>query len=153
MGLTGLILVKTLAPGFYARQNVATTVKIGIVTLVATQLMNLAFIGVLAHAGLALAISLGACLNAGLLYRNLRRLGIYTPEPGWAAFTLKVACGVALMAAALQPVMPPGAWWIAAAWYWRVAGIAGLVALGLAVYGGVLLALGFRLRDFSRRGA
>ncbi|MBI3374223.1 MAG: murein biosynthesis integral membrane protein MurJ [Betaproteobacteria bacterium] len=153
VGLTGLILVKILAPGFYARQNVVTPVKIGVATLVATQLMNLAFIGILAHAGLALAISLGACLNAGLLYRNLRRLGIYTPEPGWAVFTVKVLCAVVLMAAALVVAMPAGAWWVAAAWQWRVTGIAGLVGLGLGLYGGVLLALGFRLRDFSRRGA
>ena len=55
VGLVGMILVKILAPGFYARQNVATPVKIGVFTLVATQLMNLAFVGPLRHAGLALA--------------------------------------------------------------------------------------------------
>src|SRR6185295_7120008 len=68
VGLVGMILVKILAPGFYARQNVATPVKVGILTLGATQLMNLAFIWHLRHAGLALAIGLGACLNAALLY-------------------------------------------------------------------------------------
>lgn len=57
------------------------------------------------------------------------------------------------MAAALWAGVGPGAWWSAAAWQWRAAAIAGLVALGLVVYGGVLLALGFRIRDFSRRGA
>ena len=153
VGLTGLILVKILAPGFYARQNVVTPVKIGLVTLVATQLMNLAFVGYLSHAGLALAISLGACLNAGLLFRYLRSHGVYSPEPGWGVFALKVAIAVAVMAAALRMAVGPGAWWAAAAWQWRAAAIAGLVGLGLAVYGGVLLALGFRLRDFSRRSA
>src|SRR5678809_615049 len=88
VGLIGMILVKILAPGFYARQNIATPVKIGIVTLAVTQLMNLAFIVPLRHAGLALAIGLGACLNAALLYRGLRKSGIYTPQPGWAMFTL-----------------------------------------------------------------
>src|SRR6185436_479029 len=68
IGLLGLIMVKVLAPGFYARQNIKTPVKIALIVLVATQLMNLAFIGVLRHAGLALSIGLGACLNAGLLY-------------------------------------------------------------------------------------
>jgi putative peptidoglycan lipid II flippase len=67
VGLVGLILVKVLAPGFYARQNIRTPVKIGIITLLTTQLMNLAFIYPLRHAGLALAIGLGACFNAGLL--------------------------------------------------------------------------------------
>jgi putative peptidoglycan lipid II flippase len=115
--------------------------------------MNLALIGPLGHAGLALAIGLGACLNAGLLCRYLRSHGIYTPEPGWGAFVLKVALAVALMAAALWTAAAPGAWWTAVAWQSRVTALAGLVALGLAVYGGVLLALGFRLRDFSRRSA
>src|SRR5262245_46910756 len=73
VGLVGMILVKILAPGFYARQNVVTPVKIGLVTLAATQAMNLVFVVPLKHAGLALAIALGACLNALLLYRNLRK--------------------------------------------------------------------------------
>src|SRR6185437_1291882 len=59
IGLIGMILVKILAPGFYARQNIKTPVKIGILTLALTQLMNLAFIVPLKHAGLALAIGLG----------------------------------------------------------------------------------------------
>src|SRR5207237_1018274 len=89
-GMLGVALVKILAPGFYARQNIRTPVKIGIVTLVLTQLMNLAFVGPLKHAGLALAIGLGACLNAALLYRGLRAHGVYTPQPGWPVFLLKI---------------------------------------------------------------
>src|SRR5918912_1928733 len=99
--LIGMILVKILAPGFYARQNIKTPVKIGILTLVLTQLMNLAFIVPLQHAGLALAIGLGACLNALLLYRGLRATGAYTPPPGWPMFLAKVGAAVAIMAAAL----------------------------------------------------
>jgi hypothetical protein len=85
-----------LAPGFYARQDIRTPVKIGVVTLVLTQVMNLLFIYPLAHAGLALAIGLGACINAGLLYFKLRRGGIFTPQPGWRKFFLQL--GVALVA-------------------------------------------------------
>jgi hypothetical protein len=72
VGLTALILIKVLAPGFYARQDVRTPVKIAIMTLIFTQLMNAVFIVPLQHAGLALAISLGACLNAGALLHCLR---------------------------------------------------------------------------------
>ena len=97
-GLVGMILVKILAPGFYARQNVVTPVKIGVTTLVATQAMNLAFIGPLKHAGLALAIGLGPCLNAGLPYRYLRAHGIYRPQPGWGAFAAQVLFAAALLA-------------------------------------------------------
>src|SRR6185295_3639228 len=94
-GLVGMILVKILAPGFYARQNVATPVKIGIVTLVLTQGMNFAFVGPFRHAGLALAIGLGACLNAFLLFYLLKKKQIYVPQPGWLVFALKVAAAVA----------------------------------------------------------
>jgi putative peptidoglycan lipid II flippase len=153
LGLVGMILVKILAPGFYARQNVATPVKIGIVTLVATQLMNLAFVGPLRHAGLALAIGLGACLNAFLLYRFLRRSQIYVPQPGWPVFILKVLASVAFMAVVLFTTMGEEHWWLQAGWQLKVPALLGLVALGTATYAACLLAFGFRPRDFSRRGA
>ena len=152
-GLLGLILVKVLAPGFYARQNIATPVRIAIVTLIATQLMNAALIVPLKHAGLALAIGLGACLNAGLLYRKLREYGIYHPQAGWRMFTLKIAAALATMAVALWLAMGPERWWLVASGATRAAAIAGLVLLGGATYFGTLWILGFRLRDFSRRAA
>jgi putative peptidoglycan lipid II flippase len=153
VGLVGMILVKILAPGFYARQNVVTPVKIGIVTLVATQAMNLAFIVPLKHAGLALAIGLGACLNAALLYRTLRRHAVYTPEPGWRMYLAKLAAALAAMSAALYFAMGGAAWWLAASWRLKLPALAGLVLLGATVYGACLFALGFRVRDFSRRAA
>jgi putative peptidoglycan lipid II flippase len=153
LGLVGMILVKILAPGFYARQNVATPVKIGLATLAATQLMNLAFIVPFKHAGLALAIGLGACLNAALLYRGLRRAGAYAPQPGWGAFAGKVTFAVAAMAALLYFTMGPSAWWLQAPWQHKLGATCGLVALGVLAYGGLLLAMGFRLRDFARREA
>jgi len=153
IGLVGLILVKVLAPGFYARQNIATPVRIAIVTLIATQLMNAVLIVPLKHAGLALAIGLGACLNAGLLYRKLRQHEIYQPQPGWGSFALKVAAALAAMGLALWLAAEPAGWWLAAPAATRVAAIAGLVALGAAAYFGCLWLLGFRLRDFARRAA
>jgi putative peptidoglycan lipid II flippase len=153
LGLVGMILVKILAPGFYARQNVLTPVKIGVLTLVATQLMNLAFIVPLRHAGLALAIGLGACLNAVLLYRNLRAQGIFVPQPGWGAFALRLLGAVAAMGLALYLAMGSTAWWLQAGWQAKLPALLGLVLLGTAVYGGVLYALGIRPAEYSRRGA
>jgi putative peptidoglycan lipid II flippase len=153
VGLVGIILVKILAPGFYARQNVVTPVKIGILTLLATQAMNLAFVGTLRHAGLALAIGLGACLNAGLLYRYLRRDGAFMPQPGWPVFLLKVAAAVAFMAVVLFTTMGEAGWWLEAPWQRKLPAVIGLVALGAAAYGACLYAFGFRPRDFSRRAA
>jgi putative peptidoglycan lipid II flippase len=153
IGLLGMILVKILAPGFYARQDIRTPVKIGLLTLAATQLMNLAFIFPLRHAGLALAIGLGACLNALLLYRGLRRRGAYVPEPGWPIFLLKVAGAVLVMSLVLYLAMGDAAWWLDARWQRKLPALLGLVALGAATYGGCLLVFGLRLRHFSRRGA
>jgi putative peptidoglycan lipid II flippase len=153
IGLVGMILVKILAPAFYARQNITTPVKIGIVTLLATQLMNLAFIGPLLHAGLALSIGLGACLNALLLYTMLRKRQIYTPQPGWPVFVLKVLAAVFFMAVVLFTTMGEPAWWLAAGWQRKVPALLGLVVLGTAAYGACLFAFGFRPRDFSRRAA
>src|SRR4051794_16292796 len=153
IGLVGMILVKILAPGFYARQNITTPVKIGIFTLIVTQLMNLAFIVPLKHAGLALAIGLGACLNAALLHRGLRKAGAYTPQPGWGAFALKVGCANVLMALVLLFAMGPANWWLAAGWQKKLPALIGLVVLGMLLYGACLAALGFRPRDFSRRAA
>jgi putative peptidoglycan lipid II flippase len=132
---------------------VATPVKIGIFTLFATQAMNLVFIGPLKHAGLALAIGLGACLNAALLYRGLRRTGVYRPVPGWPAFLLKVAASVGFMVVVLFSTMGDASWWLAAGWQKKIPAVLGLVVLGAAVYGGCLAAFGFRPRDFSRRAA
>lgn len=153
IGLIGMILVKILAPGFYARQNIATPVKIGILTLVATQAMNLAFIGSLRHAGLALAIGLGACLNAGLLYFFLRKDKVYSPQPGWLVFLLKVAASVGFMAVVLFTTMGEASWWLSASWQRKLPAIFGLVLFGAAAYAASLAAFGFRPRDFSRRGA
>ena len=153
VGLVGIIMVKILAPGFYARQNVVTPVKIGVLTLLATQAMNLIFIGPLKHAGLALAIGLGACLNAGLLYRVLRKNRIYKPVAGWPVFLLKVGTSVVLMAVVLYFAMGPSTWWLAAGWEKKIPAVIGLVLLGGAAYAGGLFAFGFRPRDFSRRAA
>ncbi len=153
VGLAGLILVKVLAPGFYARQNIRTPVKIAVVTLFATQAMNLVFIWPLAHAGLALAIGLGACLNASLLFYQLRRHAIYTPQPGWAVFLFKLALAVYAMAMVLWITADAGTTWLAASASTRVMHLAWVIALGTATYFAALWLLGFRLRDFVQRMA
>jgi putative peptidoglycan lipid II flippase len=153
VGLLGMILVKILAPGFYARQNIRTPVRIGILTLFVTQGLNLALIVPLKHAGLALAIGLGACMNAALLYFYLRRDGIYEPQSGWLVFFLKVLASAGFMAVVLFTTMGEPAWWMRASWQLKIPAVLGLVLIGAATYGACLLAFGFRPRDFSRKGA
>lgn len=155
VGLIGIILVKILAPGFYARQDIKTPVKIAIVTLIATQLMNALFaFGLhLNHAGLALSIGLAACLNSVILFYFLRKRGIYLPEPGWGGFFAKVCLALLALGLALWFGMGSEQQWLSTHGWARVIHLTWLVALGVAVYFAVLWLLGFRLRDFSKRGA
>lgn len=151
-GLLGIILVKILAPAFYARQDIRTPVRIAIGVLVATQLMNAIFVPVLGVAGLALSIGLGACINAVFLYTGLRRRGIYAPHAGWLGFFLKVVLAVAVMGAV--------AWFSQAQLDWtalrahpflRLGALLLIIGASAAVYFAVLLGLGFRPRQFMRR--
>ena len=153
IGLVGLILVKVLAPGFYARQNIRTPVKIAVISLVATQAMNLAFIGWLQHAGLALSIGLAACLNAALLYRGLRRHDVYHPQAGWPAFSLKLLAALIVMGGALWLAGGSDAAWLAYPLAERLIRLTVLVGLGGVTYFATLWLLGFRLADFKRRAA
>ena len=153
IGLVGLILVKVLAPGFYARQNIRTPVKIAVISLVATQAMNLAFIGWLQHAGLALSIGLAACLNAALLYRGLRRHDVYHPQAGWLAFSLKLLAALVVMGGALWFAGGTDAAWLTYPLAERLIRLTALVGLGGVTYFATLWALGFRLADFKRRAA
>jgi putative peptidoglycan lipid II flippase len=153
LGLVGIILVKILAPAFYAQQNIKTPVRIGLVTLLATQAMNVLFVFVipLAHAGLALAIGLAACLNAALLYWQLRKRDMFQPQPGWALFAGKLLLALLAMAAALLVVMQQLPAWGDSSMLWRLLRLGMLVGVGLAAYFAVLAMLGFRVRHFSRR--
>jgi putative peptidoglycan lipid II flippase len=150
VGLAGIILVKVLAPGFYAKQNIRTPVKVAVVTLVITQLLNAAFVPFFQHAGLALAISVGACFNAGWLWILMRRSGAYQPEPGWAAFLLKLAVALYLMGGALWYAMGSESSWFAITTTARAVKLALVIAAGSATYFAALWVMGFRLRDFSR---
>jgi putative peptidoglycan lipid II flippase len=149
-GLGGIILVKILAPGFYARQNIRTPVKVAIVTLVVTQLLNAALVPWLGHAGLALAISLGACFNAGWLWYLMQRSGAFRPEPGWAVFLVKLALALYLMGGALWYTMGREASWFELAAGARAAKLALVILAGTAAYFASLALMGMRLRHFTR---
>jgi len=153
LGLLGLILVKVLAPAFYSRQNIKTPVKIAVFTLVATQFMNLVFVfGLdLRHAGLALAIGLGACINAGLLYYHLRKADVYKPQAGWLMFMSKLLLALLAMSAALYFASGADATWLDYSFVHKFGHLSGLVVLGVSVYFLSLWLMGIRLKDFMRR--
>ncbi|MDO9101445.1 MAG: murein biosynthesis integral membrane protein MurJ [Candidatus Nitrotoga sp.] len=153
VGLIGILSVKVLAPAFYARQDIKTPVKIGVITLFATQAMNLLFIGWLQHAGLALAIGLGSCLNSAILFYLLRKRDIYQPEPGWGKFLVKLGAAMLVLGVTLWFGMGSEQSWLTSGGWARIWRLTGLVVMGMTVYFAVLWTLGFRLKDFSRRGA
>jgi putative peptidoglycan lipid II flippase len=151
VGLLGLLLVKIYAPGFYGKQDIKTPVKIAILVLVLTQVLNLVLVPSLAHAGLALAIGLGACINALLLYIGLRRRQLYRPQPGWWLFLGKVVLALGLMGATLLWVSwnidwTAGTLSIAARAFW----LAVTLGSGGLVYLITLRLLGLRVADFLR---
>ncbi|QLG89707.1 murein biosynthesis integral membrane protein MurJ [Chitinibacter bivalviorum] len=153
VGLVGLILIKILAPGFYARQNIKTPVKIAIFTLCITQGFNLILIGPLQHAGLALAISLGALTNASFLFYKLRTQQIFQPQAGWKIFLIKLLIAVTVMAISLLGLLHIMPDWSQGNMAMRLLRLSGLVAAGMATYFVTLGLLGFRPRDFSRRSS
>ncbi len=149
VGLLAFMLIKVLAPGFFARQDTKTPVKIGVVTLVLNMILMLALVFPLAHAGLALATALAAWGNAGLLYWYLRRDGVYRPQPGWWLYLGRLLLAGGTMAALL--------WWLSAApaqWQeWaaltRVWHLSVLIVAGIASYFGVLFLTGLRPRHLK----
>lgn len=152
VGLIGLLMVKILAPGFYGKQDIRTPVKIAIAVLVATQLLNVVFVPWLAHAGLALAIGLGACINATALYIGLRRRQIYQPGSGWILFLVRQLVALGLMAVCLNWFAVQVQWTNASLSIIERAGWLGVtLAAGALVYLLTLLVLGLRPGDFRRK--
>lgn len=143
-GLVAFILVKVLAPGFYARQDTKTPVRIGVISMLINIALSLALVFPLKHTGLALAITLAAFVNAALLYRRLRALGIYRPGPGWGSFLLRVLLATAGMTALLAWGAGDLESWLAASARERVIQLAWWVAAGLTAYGGLAVAFGVR---------
>ena len=151
-GLLGLVAIKVLAPGFYANQDIRTPVRIAIVVLVLTQLMNLVLVPYLQHAGLALAIGIGALINAGWLLVGLIRRGSYRPLPGWGRFGLQVALASALLAVFLLWAAQALSWTGMRSLYGQRIGLLLLVLLVSALlYFTTLRATGLRVRSLLGR--
>jgi putative peptidoglycan lipid II flippase len=151
-GLVGIVAIKVLAPGYYASQDIKTPVRIAVVVLVLTQLLNIALVPLFKHAGLSLSIGLGAMINATWLLIGLLRRGSYRPEPGWGVFVLQVLAGSALLVIYLL--------WAANAFAWielrneslkRIGLLAVLMVGAGLVYLGAVWAAGLNPRQFLRR--
>jgi putative peptidoglycan lipid II flippase len=153
LGLLAFMLVKVLAPGFYARQDTRTPVKIGIKAMVANMVMNLVFVVPLylfwniGHVGLALATSLAAYLNAGLLFRGLRREQVFHFQAGWKALLMRLVIATLAMSITLYLLLPASSQWLAWGWQARSLQLGLMVVAGLTVYLAGHVLLGARFRD------
>ncbi|MDQ0012824.1 putative peptidoglycan lipid II flippase [Variovorax boronicumulans] len=152
VGLIGIVAIKILAPGYYAKQDTRTPMLIAVGVLVFTQVLNFFLVPVLQHAALTLTIAIGALVNATWLLVGLVRRGSYKPEPGWGKFVLQVLAGTLVLAAFLV--------WGAHGFDWiglraqplhRIGLLAALVAGAAVIYFAILTAVGVRLRSFMRR--
>ncbi|MDP3535333.1 murein biosynthesis integral membrane protein MurJ [Halomonas sp. M1] len=148
-GLVAFMLIKVLAPGFFARQDTKTPVKVGIIAMVANMVFNLILVWPLAHAGLALATALSAFLNAGMLGYLLYRQKVLVFQPGWGRYAVQLVGGSALMSIALYLAAPDWQAWLDFELWQRIRWVAGLVVLGGGLYFVWLTALGLRLRHFK----
>ena len=153
VGLGGFMLIKVLAPGYYARQDMKTPVKIGIIAMVSNMVLNVLFVFPLmwyfgmGHVGLSLATSVSAWINAGLLYLGLRRGGISLTGVFEAKFVARLVVAVSMMGIAVSMMSPAVSLWLTADLSWRVGQMTLLVFVGMASFAMVLAVLGFKLNE------
>jgi len=134
LGLLAFMLIKVLAPGFYARQDTRTPVRIGVTAMVINMLLNVILIFPLAHVGLALATSLSSYLNATLLYRHLQHHQVYRPSPGWSRFFIQLGIANLGMGLVLWVSVGELSDWLEADARARLLHLTWLVAGGLLTY-------------------
>ncbi|NRA24876.1 MAG: murein biosynthesis integral membrane protein MurJ [Oleispira sp.] len=148
-GLFAFMLIKVLAPGYYARQDTKTPVKIGIQAMVVNMVLNLALVIPFQHAGLALATSLSAFFNAYMLYRGLKATGHYKAQPGWLAFVLKVLIANAALFAVIYFMMGEAQQWLEWGTWQRISWMSAIVGAGVGVYFVTLILFGLRPRHLK----
>ncbi len=149
-GLQAFILIKVLAPAYYARQDTKTPVKIGVIAMVANMALNLLLIYPLQHAGLALATSLSAYLNAFLLWQGLRKTEVYQPLKGWLTLLLRVGLACAAMAFLLLYAAPPLESWFERTLWDKATALMLWIFLAMGTYFSLLFISGLWLSGMRR---
>lgn len=147
IGIAPFMLIKILASGFYARQNLRTPVRIGVIAMVANMIFNLILIWPLAHAGIALATSLASIVNVSFLYYFLVKDKIYTPRAGWKFFIFRLSFANILLGVWLWFGAGELSVWISSDTMWRVSHLLFLLVSAVGLYFAGLWLAGVRLRD------
>ena len=147
LGLPAFILVKVLSAGFFSKQDTKTPVTVAVLAMLANIVLNLLLVIPLAHAGLALATSLSACLNAALLYYALRRKKGFQTSPGWLLHLGRIGLALAVMALALVYFVPAPSTWLQWGLYERAVNVVSFTLAGALAYFATLWLCGLRLRN------
>jgi putative peptidoglycan lipid II flippase len=159
LGIVAFMAIKVLAPGYYARKDTKTPVKIGIIAMAANMVLNLVLVFPLmtywnvGHVGLALATSLSAFLNAGLLLRGLLKEGVYSFNSSWRVHLSRLLVATLAMALLVLWMSPTTQVWLGWSWFERGLRMLALCATGLGVYVLVQWIMGTRMRDLTSPGA
>ncbi|MDF0532899.1 murein biosynthesis integral membrane protein MurJ [Shewanella yunxiaonensis] len=143
-GLLSFMLIKVLAPGYYARQDTKTPVKIGIIAMLSNMVFNIILAFPFSYVGLAIATSMSALLNAGMLYRGLHLAGVYRVSSNTLIFLLKVLLAVTTMVLVLVWLSPAMSDWLHWSIHQRIWHLLRLILAGVAVYLLIILLLGGR---------
>ncbi|MEZ8143726.1 murein biosynthesis integral membrane protein MurJ [Enterovibrio sp. FF113] len=151
-GLLNFMLIKVLAPGYYARQDTKTPVRYGIIAMVSNMVFNLIFAYFYGYVGLAMATALSALINAGLLYRGLHKQGVYRISKETVIFTLRLMIAVVLMGGLILGLMPENDRWLAMDLWQRIYMLSGIIGAGAVTYLVSLLVLGLRPHQLRIEG-
>ncbi len=147
LGIAPFMLIKILASGFYAKQDIRTPVRIGILAMIANMVFNIMLIWPLKHAGIALATSLSAMLNGGLLFYFLLKRDIYQPRQGWGYFALRLLLANSMLAVFLWFASGSTEEWTTHTVSWRVLHLGVLLGSSVLLYFAGLWLAGLRPRD------
>ena len=149
-GLIGLALVKVLAPGFYAKQDTKTPVKVGVITMLANVILALILVGPYKHVGLATAFSLSACLNAVLLLWLLLRSGLYKPQVGWFVYILRLLVSSILMGVIVYYISGDFQASLESALFQRISNLAIWIVIGMTSFVILSYAMGLRIKQLLK---
>lgn len=158
IGLVGFSFVKILAPAYFARHDTRTPVRMALIALAVNLVLSIFLAWYLTsrgyagnHAGLALAISIAALLNAWLLYRGLRKDGVLRHSSGWGKLLLQTLVATIVMTVIVYWLNRPLAWWIDSSAIARAGWLAVIIAAGAGTYAVVLVSLGLRFANLGMR--
>jgi putative peptidoglycan lipid II flippase len=149
LGLISFMFIKILAPAYYARQDIKTPVKIGIISMVANVAFNLMLAPFFGYIGLAIGTTLSASLNAFLLYRGLTKQEVFSLTNNAWWFIARIIISAGIMGGVVHVISPPFAEWLNMDKLEQLMQLVICIALGVISYFISILILGIRMKDIK----